>query len=403
MSALNWSWWGLPSTITLLVAWVAAVIVLRTRPDRPVNRRLFVVLLLEGLFVGCSSGLLFFVDRAAAAHWLGIIATATMVALVPQYLSFLGASLQTPLVAPFRHRFAAPVLTLASVIGALFVLAYAAEFVTEPYAPVFARWNYQLREWGQRASQLHGLVSIFGLVAALAAYRQTPAGSLRRARAGWFAIAFGIRDAYAGIFQMLYPVIRPVDFWGDFVYNPGIGAIYLLYVLLLSYGVLQAQLFDINLRLKFALRQSTVAAAITTAFFVGSELLENVVPVDGVIIGVIAAGACVLALRPLQRLATRIVNGVMQDVEDTPAYLDARKADVYRTAVEGILDDAVVSPKEQRVLDRLRKKIGLSEAEAELIQAEVTARLRARTPSGRRVTDMPKKDRSTRAESAGEA
>lgn len=44
---LNWSWWAVPSTVTLVVAWTAAIVVLRTRPDRSVNRRLFVVLLLE--------------------------------------------------------------------------------------------------------------------------------------------------------------------------------------------------------------------------------------------------------------------------------------------------------------------------------------------------------------------
>lgn len=372
--AVSWSWWAFASLVTMVVAWTAAAIVLRTRPDRPVNRRLFVVLALEGLFVGCSSGVIFLVSTPQAAFVLGAVATATMVALIPQYLSFLAGSLQTPLVAPFRGRAVVLLLGFASVAGAAFVLAFAAEFITEPYQPSWAQWNYQLRTWGQRASQAHGLVSIFGLVAAVSAYLRTSRGSLRRTRAFWFALAFGVRDLYAGVFQLSYPVIRPIPFWGDLVYNPGLGGVYLLYVVLLTYGVLQAQLFDINLRLKFALRQSTVAAIITAAFFIGSELLENIIPVDDILLGVLTAAACVLALRPLRRFAERFANRVMRDVADTPEYLEARKVDVYRTALEGILEDGVITPKERRVLERLRLQLDIAEAEAERMEAEVAGR-----------------------------
>jgi hypothetical protein len=371
---LNWSWWALPSLVTLVVAWLAAAIVLRTRADRAVNRRLFVVLVLEGLFIGCSSGVVFLAATPQLAFLSGAIATATMVALIPQYLSFLAASLNTPLVEPFRGRYTAVLLALASAAGALLVLGAAREFVSEPYSPSWAVWNYQLEPAGQRASQLHGLAAIFGLVAAISAYFKTPRGSMRRTRAFWFAIAFGIRDAYAGVFQILYPVIRPIEFWGDFLYNPGLGGVYLLYVVLLAYGVLQAQLFDINLRLKFALRQSTVAAVITAAFFVGSELLENIFPVDDLVMGVITAALCVLALRPIRRLAERLANRVMSDVEDTPAYREARKADVYRTALEGIFEDDIVTPKERRVLERLRLQLGIPESEAARLEAEVAGR-----------------------------
>jgi hypothetical protein len=369
----------------MAVAWTAGGIVLQTRPDRPVNRRLFIVLGLEGLFIGCSSGVVFLVTSPQIAFALGAIATATMVALVPQYLSFLAGSLQTPLVAPFRSRTSVLLLAFASVTGAVLVLIFAGDFITQPYRPAWAHWNYQLLPWGQRASQAHGLVSLFGLVAAVSAYVRTPRGSLRRTRAFWFALAFGVRDLYAGIFQLGYPLIRPIPFWGDFVYNPGLGAVYLLYVLLLTYGVLQAQLFDINVRLKFALRQSTVAAIITGAFFVGSELLENVIPVDDILLGVLTAAACVLALRPLRRFAQRFADGVMRDVDDTPAYLEGRKIDVYRTALEGILEDGIVTPKERRVLQRLREQLAISEEDAAQLEAEVAAHIAAPPAAPRRV------------------
>jgi hypothetical protein len=378
---VNWSWWALPSLVTLVVAWLGAAAVLRTRADRPVNRRLALVLALEGLFIGCSSGFIFLVGSPTTAFALGVVATATMLAIVPQYLSFLAASLDTPLVRPFRGRHTVLLLNLLSVAAALLVAVFAAAFVTEPYSPAWAAWNYQLAYWGQRASQVHGLVAIFGLVAAVSAYYRTPRGSLRRTRALWFAVAFGVRDLYAGVFQILYPFVRPVEFWGDFVYNPGLGGVYLLYVALLTYAVLQAQLFDINLRVKFALRQSTVAAVITGAFFIGSELLEQVIPVDDLLLGVITAAICVLALRPIRKLAQRFADRVMHQVEDTPRYRDARKAEVYRTALEGILDDDIVTERERRILQRLREKLGIPEDEAERMEAEVTARMRPRRAS----------------------
>lgn len=359
--------------VTLVVAWTAAAVLLRTRPDRAVNRRLSLVLVLEGLFIGCSSGLVFLVDSPEAVFALGVAATATMVALIPQYLSFLSV-LRSPLVSPFRGRGAFWMLASASIVGALFVVGFPDHFVAQPYQPSWARWNYQLLDWGYRASQLHGLVSLFGLVVAVSTYFRTAPGSPRRTRAKWFAVAFGLRDLYAGVFQLFYPVVRPVEFLGDFVYNPGMGGIYLLYVLLLTYGVLQAQLFDIQLRIKFALRQSTVAAVITGAFFVGSELLEEVIPVDSLLLGVLGAAACVLALRPIKVLAERVANRVMDDVEDTPAYLAGRKLLVYRSALEGIYEDEVVTDKERRILVNLQKNLGISDEDAARLEAELSGR-----------------------------
>jgi hypothetical protein len=367
---LSWSWWAVPSMVALVAAWGAAVVLLRTRPDRSVNRRLSVVLFLEGLFIACATGLLFLVDSRDAVFALGVLATASMAALIPQYLSFLAVSLQTPLVAPFRRRTALVLLTVTSIAGAGLVLLLPQHFVSEPYSPAWAPWNYQLERWGLHISQLHGATSLFGLLAAISAFSRTRPGSAARGRAKWFAIAFGIRDLYAGIFLLLYPVVRPIPVWGDFFYNPGLGAIYLLYVLLLTYGVLQAQLFDIQVRVKIALTRSTVAAMITGAFFVGSELLEDVVPVDGIILGVLAAAASVLALRPLKRVAERFAGTVMQDVEETPEYFESRKAEVYRAALDAALEDGTVTDRERRILARLREQLGISDELAERLEQE---------------------------------
>ena len=47
---LEWTPWALPGMAGTAVAWSAAVVLLRTAPSRPLNRRLAAVLFAEGLW-----------------------------------------------------------------------------------------------------------------------------------------------------------------------------------------------------------------------------------------------------------------------------------------------------------------------------------------------------------------
>lgn len=369
---MRWTWWAVPGTIVFLVSWVAAAVALRTAPNRSLNRRLAVLLFLEGVFAAGAFGLLFFFERPGPVSGLAAAGTAAMVALPFQYLSFLAVSLETPLVAPFRLRIALWILGFASLAAALLVLLAPGTFITDLYSPGWAPWNFQFREWGQRGAQLHGLAYLFGLVAAISAWFLAPAGSVARNRALWFAIAFGLRDAYVGLFQFLYPLVRPLPFWGDFIYNPGQGIAYLAYVCLLTYGVLRTQLFDIDLKIRFAIQHSTVVAMIGGAFLVGSEVLELFLPIEGTILGLAAALVIVVALRPVQRFAERLAGEIMPGVEDTPAYFEARKLEVYRAAVEGAVHDGRITEAERRILDRLREQLAIPPEVAAALERRVT-------------------------------
>lgn len=86
------------------------------------------------------------------------------------------------------------------------------------------------------------------------------------------------------------PLVRP--FRSDRAFAVlALGLVFLVYVLLVSYAVLQAQIFDIHLRIQVVLQRSTVAAAIAGAFFVGSEILESVIPVDDTVLREMAMAA----------------------------------------------------------------------------------------------------------------
>lgn len=366
---LTWTSWIVLPMLALVTAWSAAAILLRTAPDRSLNRRLALVLFLEGLWLG--GGFLYVVDDRTVVVWLSVMALTALAAVPFQYLSFLGVALSTRLVRPFRSRIAFVVLALVSIGAGLWVILEPWTFMGELYSPEWATWNFQFRPPGARLVQIHGLASLFGLAVTLTAYFQAAPDSAARSRAKWFMIAFGVRDLFNAAAWLSYPVLRPVPFWGDWVANQGGALINIAYVALLAYAVLHVQLFDIDLKIKFALRQGTVGAVIAAGFFTGSELLEAVIPVEGTILGIVLAGGIVTLLRPLQRLAEGFANRVMPGVHATPAYVEGRKHEVYRATVEGTLEDGAITERERAILERLRRNLGISIEEAETLERQL--------------------------------
>lgn len=368
---LVWTWWGIPGTFAFVAAWCCAAVALRTGSGRTLNRRLSLILILEGILAAGQIGLLFFFDNPTIVTALATVGTAAMAALPFQYLSFLAIALETPLVVPFRSRGATVLLGLASTVAAIFVVINPHMFIAELYRPGWAPWNFRFLELGQRLVQLQGMVFLFGLIAAVAAYFRTRKDSVVRYEAMWFAIAFGFRDVYVGVIQVLYPILRPVPVWGDFVYNPGSAMAYSVYILLLAYAVLRFQLFDIDLKVKFALQHSTVGALIVGAFIGGSELLELLIPVNSAFLSFLAAIGILVMLRPIQRLALGLTDRLMRGVQDTPEYLEARKHDVYCATLEEILQDGIVTDKERGILDRLRDNLRISPEDAAAMEKEL--------------------------------
>jgi len=92
--------------------------------------------------------------------------------------------------------------------------------------------------------------------------------------------------------------------------------------------------------------------------------------VQSTMLGVVVALVILVLLRPIQRLAQHIAGDIMQGVDETPAYLEARKMEIYRAAVEGTVEDGVITVKERSILERLREKLELSEADAKAVELE---------------------------------
>lgn len=148
---------------------------------------------------------------------------------------------------------------------------------------------------------------------------------------------------------------------------------------ILLYGVLRAHVFDIDVKVKWTLRQSTVAGIFVGVFFVVSELAASVLSSRvGTVVGIAATGLLVFALAPLQRAAERFADRAMPGVAQTPEYLQYRRFEIYRQALLDAAEDGRVTERERAVLDGLRRNLGVSDADAAAMERD----LRAGAPAG---------------------
>jgi len=221
------------------------------------------------------------------------------------------------------------------------------------------------------------LLFVFALIASLHAWRAAETG-IARERAGIFALAFGLRDigwsmSY-GIFAWLMwtqpdlMIMPDIGWLGKIVYALGT----LFAVPLIAYGVLRTQLFDIDLRIRWTLKQSTYAAMVVVITFVISEGTEWLVSTElGDAWGLVAAAVAVLLLKPLQKLAEGVVSVLMPNTQNTPEYAASRKMQVYEAAVSEAMVEGGITPGERALLVRLRDSLGVSESDANAIEREL--------------------------------
>ena len=100
---------------------------------------------------------------------------------------------------------------------------------------------------------------------------------IARERAGIFALAFGIRDlcwgsSYSIALWLLWTetsmFAMPAEAWfGKLVMRSALS----LAIPLIAYGIREAKLFDIDLRIRWTIKQSTVAAVFIAVFYLVSE------------------------------------------------------------------------------------------------------------------------------------
>lgn len=372
-----WNWFGVPGVVFLVLAWTLAALVFLKRPQRSQNRRLALLLAVEGASAGAGLGVLYFLGDASSAYAMMVIRNATAVALPAVYLLFV-ATLDTPLAAPLRGAWTARTLKALAAVAPLYAVLAPRAFI-DGMAPVpYADWECVCgSEW---VFFLLGLLFLYGLVAAVSAYRRTSAGTQERTKAGAILVGFGLRDAFLATVFLLSTTFYGFDRFGevlffDLLFLQGQTLGLLLYVLLLSYGILRTQVFDIDLKIKFTLRRSTVAAIFIAVFFAVSELAAAFFEdrTGSTLVGIGAASLLVFVIAPLQRLAERVSDAAMPSVENTPEYRAHRKFEVYKASVASAAEDGVITGRERAVLDTLQRELGITATDAQALEREALA------------------------------
>lgn len=350
--------------------WIFAVVLYRVGLPGSAARRLSALLVVEGITL-VSSG---YIDNtlglgeqfyASYPQWSRawfVVHTFGDCAMVALYPPFLAAALQTKLTRPFATK---RMGTLMALISLLLFLAV------------------QVSSLKVGALALYVSLSVlftYALIASVHGWHIATAGTAR-ARAATFALAFGIRDICWGLIYTfaIWQVLTDTYLLDEMGASPvTLDVIYamgtLLAIPLVAYGILRTQLFDIDLKIRWTLKQSTVAAIFVAVFYLVSEGADRILSSElGNIAGLLASALVVFFLAPVQRFAERVADAAMPGTEDTPAYIAFRKFQVYESAlIEAIQYDGITD-RERALLNRLRDSLGITSSDAEAMERDLLA------------------------------
>lgn len=230
-------------------------------------------------------------------------------------------------------------------------------------------WTYWADVQGTAATA--GLAGLF--LAATAFLAVVAVRLRRRARASQGAVAVVLRRAWLAV---AVPWVLGVAASGfEVAGGSWLALVEALRVgtgLLIAYGLVKFEIFDLDLKVKQGLRRVTVVGVFVVAFFAVSETVELLISdVAGNWAGLGAAGVVTLGLRPLEARADQLADRVMPGVEDSAAYREEREVEVYQAAVERAAGDEVLTDREREILAGLRADLGLQDEEARRIETRV--------------------------------
>ena len=360
---------GVLALIAVLMCLVLAVVLVRVSARGSVARKLALLLVFEAITLASSDVIFYWVNdyELLISQFPNLNSVQILIhtfgdcGMLALYAPFLAAALNTRLAKPFANKSGQRVL-LAYSIAMFIVVITTPETIGVPilYMSMFFTFAYAM------------VVSVHAWLTAT---------GVSRSRAGFFAAAFGFRDIcwgfiyIAGTLQILQLGGAP-EFHGAEV-----DVYYIIYVLgtlvavpMIAYGILRTQLFDIDLRIRWTIKQSTLAAAIVSIMFVISEGVDRFLSEElGSVPGLLAMGAVLFFLTPLQKFAERVAKTAMPNTDNTPEYAMFRKLQVYEAAVGEAQAEGGISNKERALLVRLRDSLGISEADANAIEGELQA------------------------------
>lgn len=212
---------------------------------------------------------------------------------------------------------------------------------------------------------LYGVLVVFAAVWFAAVRR----GEAAERRAGRHLALFALTLPFAG-----FATTATVGTVAEASRVGVLGVARILTALILSYAILRHRLLGIDVRVKWTIRQSTVAAIFVAVFLAVAQVAQEVVSdTFGLALGGVAAGALVFALHPLQRFGERVASAAMPGVKAPGEMSPDERAAVYRGLAEVAWADGSLSGDERMMLEEARARLGLDAARAAAIEREVLA------------------------------
>lgn len=143
----------------------------------------------------------------------------------------------------------------------------------------------------------------------------------------------------------------------------------------LAYGVARYHVLDIDVKVRWTVRQTAVAAALVLAFFAASALVRLFVGGPAPLwAGLATVGVLLVAARPLQRRVGGAAVALLDRLRPEADYVFARKVEVYSSNMEEAFAAGALSDQEHRFLEELRHALGITPEEHRVIEHVVRSR-----------------------------
>jgi len=361
--------WGLTSVATAIVACLFAFFLWRKAVPTPVTRRFTVLLLVEVITVLTASGgllLLFNIDSSAktnlvlvndALHHVGDV---LMLVLYPMFVAHaLPLKVLKPLITvPGRIT-----LWVFGMGLLMWVVLDHAGIVATGVNPDMALYMMMVI--------MFVMIFILSVIGVNKATTQ-----LAREKALAFVVAFGIRDlAWAAVYFVAAIVVA-----GGLDDTPEINILLsqlyaggtLLYIPIVTYGILKVQLLDIEVRLQSTVRNTVLASTFIAVYYLISEGVNNLISNQlGEIIGFLVCAVLAIFLAPLNRWADRFAEKLVNADTDSPDYVANRGLQIYSAAVEEALAYGEINAGQIALLDRLKQSLQISDDDATRVETHL--------------------------------
>ncbi|MCA1819135.1 MAG: serine/threonine protein kinase, partial [Halobacteriales archaeon] len=301
--------------------------------------------------------------------WLWLIAGVFNTAFV--YLLFLGFALDTPWTRWLKLRPVRAALIAIMIITPLVPFLWPQQTLVGPgQHEAGIGWVWDHGPIYDVALMVFVGMAPLGITAAVSAVRRATRGSPQRKRAKAYLAAFLTQDIGYGM-VLTYNVFQPAD---TNALNLGNTLVTLAFCGLVATALLRTQLFDFELKLKAGFARGTVLAVFLGAFVLVTALAEHYVQQGGFIAGGATVAILLLLLSPIQRTAERVSQRVFPKATGDADYVMRKKTEVYQDALhEARLADATLDPSRNSALRDLRRSLGLSDRDHQVLMATLNS------------------------------